>query len=117
MALATTPDVMVPLSVTMVQGIGRRLVSVPGTVLSRTSGAVLIRFERRRPYVNPPGALTALLTSIDGAGHAVLLKALDAPGRLNVDGGREITFAFLMRDGATSGFLAAIDQRQRSARL
>ncbi len=103
---------IIPLAVTITYRSTKRLETIPATVLARTSGAMLVRFERRHPYLNP-GDLAALLVQIEEDGFAVLLKPLDLPGRLTVDGGREISFAFVARDDATTRFLEALQARQK----
>jgi hypothetical protein len=110
-ANTTAGNEIIPLAVTITYRSTKRLETIPATVLARTSGAVLVRFERRYPYLNP-GELAALLVQLEAEGFAVLLKPLDLPGRLTVDGGREISFAFVARDEATGRFLEALRVRQ-----
>jgi hypothetical protein len=97
-----------PIPVTVAFETSRGAVALPASVLKRTGGGVVLRFEPRRTYSGAAGTVTALLYRGDESSHALLMRPVDVPGRLLPDGGREVTFAFLARTDATTAFLGAL---------
>ncbi|MFM7535549.1 MAG: hypothetical protein ACKO91_07115 [Acidimicrobiales bacterium] len=97
-----------PVQVTVAFETSRGAVALSASILKRTAGGVVLRFEPRRTYSGAAGTVTALLARVDGTSHALLMRPVDVPGRLLPDGGREVTFAFLARSDATTAFLGAL---------